>query len=81
MRTTLDIDDDVIQAARERARHDGKTMGRVISELARHALSAGPPEKSSVREPEPLYGFRPFAKRGGIVTNDAIDRLRDDDLY
>jgi hypothetical protein len=34
MRTTLDIDDDVLQAAKERARRDKKTTGEVISELA-----------------------------------------------
>jgi hypothetical protein len=27
------------------------------------------------------YGFRPFPKRGGIVTNELIDRLREDDAY
>ena len=31
MRTTLDIDDDVLQAAKERARRDKKTTGEVIS--------------------------------------------------
>ena len=35
MRTTLDIADDVLQAAKERARREKKTAGEVISELAR----------------------------------------------
>jgi hypothetical protein len=34
MRTTLDIADDVLQAAEERARRENKTAGEVISELA-----------------------------------------------
>jgi hypothetical protein len=80
MRTTLDIDDDVLQAAKERARRERKTAGEVISELARTALTATPPHRIS-REPTPVYGFRPFAKRGGIVTNELIDKLRDDDAY
>jgi hypothetical protein len=79
MRTTLDIDDDVLRAAKDLARRERKTAGRVISELARKALASAPP--GMVREPKPLYGFRPFPRRGGIVTNDLIDRLREDDAY
>ena len=80
MRTTLDIDGDVLQAARERAQRDKKTVGEVISELARRALTA-PPETPGAREPRARHGFRPFSKRGGIVTNELIDTLREDDAY
>src|ERR1700740_3498375 len=38
MRTTLDIDDDVLQAAKELARRQGKTAGRIVSELAWRGL-------------------------------------------
>ena len=80
MRTTLDIANDVLQAAKERARREKKTTGAVISELARSALTA-PPEAPAARAPKALYGFRPFPKRGGIVNNELIDRLREDDAY
>jgi hypothetical protein len=80
MRTTLDIADDVLQAAKERARRERKTAGEIISELARSALTA-PPERARGRPPKALCGFRPFPKRGGIVTNDLIDKLREDDAY
>lgn len=80
MRTTLDIDQDVLQAAKERARRENKTTGEVISELARKALTA-PPGATAAKEPKALYGFRPFPKRGGIVTNELIDKLREDDAY
>lgn len=79
MRTTLDIDDDVLAAAKERARHENKTAGAVISELARAALTA--PPSTVAREPKSQHGFRPFPKRGGIVTNELIDKLRDEDAY
>ena len=79
MRTTLDIDDDVLQAAKERAQRDRRTTGEVLSELARSALTAPPQGRS--REPKPIHGFRPFPKRGGIVTNELIDKLREDDAY
>ncbi|MGH8615410.1 MAG: CopG family transcriptional regulator [Gammaproteobacteria bacterium] len=80
MRTTLDIANDVLQAAKDRARREKKTIGEVISELARSALTA-PSQVPAAREPKALYGFRPFPKRGGIVTNDLVDKLREDDLY
>jgi hypothetical protein len=80
MRTTLDIADDVLQAAKERARRENKTAGEVISELARSALTSPPPH-TRVSEPRAHYGLRPFPKRGGIVTNEMIDRLREDDAY
>ncbi len=78
MRTTLDIADDVLQAAKERAQRERKTIGEMISELARRALTA-PQESSSMRQPKAVYGLRPFPARGGIVTNDLIDKPRDDD--
>lgn len=80
MRTTLDIADDVLQAARERARYEKKTVGQMISELARRALTTQPPA-SGVREPKPVYGVRPFAPRGHLVTNELIDKLREEDTY
>ena len=80
MRTTLDIDEDILQAVKERARREDRTMGQVISSLARRGLAApkGPP---GTGEPEAVYGFRPLPKRGGLVTNEVIDRLREDDAY
>lgn len=80
MRTTLDIADDVLQAAKERARRESKTAGQVISELARSALT-GTQDTAPNRRPKVRFGFRPFPKRGGIVTNDLIDKLRIDDAY
>jgi len=80
MRTTLDIADDVLQAAKERARRERRTTGEVISELARSALNA-PPRALAARQPKALYGLRPFPKRGGIVTNELIDKLREEDAY
>ena len=79
MRTTLDIDEDVLRAAKELARREKKTAGAVISELTRRALTTPPPGRA--REPKALHGVRPFPKRGGIVTNEQIDKLREDDAY
>ena len=79
MRTTLDIADDVLQAAKERARREKKTVGEMISELARRALTSA--HEPAAKETKAVYGLRPFAPRGGIVTNELIDKLREDDVY
>lgn len=78
MRTTLDIADDVLQAAKEQARREGRTMGEVLSDLARSALTAHRP---TTPKEKATHGFQPFPSRGGVVTNDLIDRLREDDAY
>ena len=80
MRTTLDIDDDVLQAAKDLARRKKKTAGAIISELARQALGATPADPAA-KAKQALHGFRPFPRRGGIVTNELIDTLREDDAY
>ena len=80
MRTTLDIDDDVLLAAKELARRSKTTAGAVISELARKALTA-PSTHPAAKEPQAFYGFRPFPKRGVVVTNELINKLREDDIY
>ncbi len=80
MRTTLDIDDDVLAAAKERARREHRTAGAVVSELLRQALTSAP-APSVVREAPAVHGLRPFARRGTIVTNEVIDHLRNDDAY
>ncbi len=67
-----------MQAAKERARREQKTMGQVISELLRQALTA---PRATVREPKAVYGFKPFPRGGNIVTNELIDQLRNDDAY
>jgi hypothetical protein len=78
MRTTLDIDDDVLQAAKELGRQERKTAGQVISELVRRQLIAAP-QAAGVQESRAVYGFRPLPSRGRVVTNELIDRLRDED--
>jgi len=79
MRTTLDIEEDVLFAAKDLARRERKTAGQVISELARKGLAGA--EASTVREPKAIYGFRPFPKEGRIVSNELINKLRDDGEY
>jgi len=74
MRTTLVIDDDVLSAARELAAMENKSVGEVISSLARRALS---PAKSKVktRNGVPLLKVRKGAPR---VTSELVHQLREE---
>jgi hypothetical protein len=85
MRTMLDIADDVLIAAKEAARRQKASLGSVISDLARRALTAPTPNKgaSTTRSRSALsrLGVRPAPKRGGIVSNETINQLRDDGIY
>ena len=42
MRTTLNLDDDVAEAARALARSEGRSLGQVISDLVRRGLRPRP---------------------------------------
>lgn len=81
MRTTLDIADDVLFAAKEMAQREKKPLGQIISELARRAFAVPPtaPGAAPLMASERLasYGITPLPPRGGIVSNELIDRLRD----
>ena len=73
MRTTLDLDLDVLQAAKELAASRGMTAGQVVSELIRKALAA--PKTSRIRNGVPLL----HRAAGALpLTMAAVNRLRDE---
>ena len=74
MRTTLDLDDDILQAAKELAHSRGTTAGRVISELVRRALAQSAPE-GPVRNGVPLLA--PRAAGEPRVTMKRVNQARD----
>jgi hypothetical protein len=73
MRTTLNIDDEVLAAAQEIARRRRTTAGAILSELARQALAQPKVESAAAeREPAPFFGFRPLPAAGRIVSNETV---------
>jgi hypothetical protein len=72
----LDIADDVLLAVKDRARREKRSAGELLSELAREALTH---RVSQPVESESFYGFQPLPHRGGVVTNELINRLRDEE--
>ena len=77
MRTTLTIDDDILLVVQERARRQRRSIGSVLSELARQGLNT---RLVPAGEEDEFLGFRPLPARGGTVTNALIDSLREDEL-
>ena len=81
MRTTLDIDDDILQAAKEIARAEKKTAGQVLSELARKGLTQpSQPPIGFAEEAAPPFvlkdGWYVLTNREGVVvTKEQVDRL------
>lgn len=71
MRTTLAIDDDVLAAAKEMAATERKSVGEVISALARTAIRPTPSELRT-RNGVPLLPIRPGAPR---VTSELVRQL------
>jgi hypothetical protein len=75
MRTTLDLDEDVLQAAKELANTYGITAGKMLSNLARKALTpTGPAPK--VRNGVPLLPRRTGQE---IMTMKLVNELRDEE--
>jgi len=74
VRTTLDIDDDVLLAAKERARRERRSAGSVLSELARRGLADG----SVADDGSSFLGFRTIPRRDAVVTPSLVDELLDE---
>lgn len=74
MRTTLAIDDDVLAAAKEMAATERKSVGEVISSLARTAMRPNPSSRAT-RNGVPLLAVRSGAPR---VTSELVRQLQEE---
>ena len=75
MRTTVDIDDDVLQAAKELGAMRKKTAGQILSELARKGLYR--PQNYKVRNGVPVIHRQPGSP---VITSADVRRWIDEDL-
>jgi hypothetical protein len=73
MRTTLDLDTDVVEAARELAKGQHKTLGQVVSELARGSLAGR--RSLPVRNGVPLFAAKTSPVRPDLAL---VNSLRDE---
>lgn len=74
MRTTLQIDDDVLEAARSLAEAENRTLGQVVSHLARKGLAPRPQETTD-------SGFPVFAVSAAAppITLEMVQRASEED--
>jgi hypothetical protein len=73
-RTTIAIERDVLQAARERAEATGQTLGKVVSDMMRDSLTA--PDTTPVyRNGIKMLPRRKFVRK---VTVEDVDALLND---
>ena len=72
MRTTLDLDADILQTAKQLAKQQGKTAGQIVSELIRQALQ--PQTTGRCRNGVMLFVPKPDAKPSHLKI---VNELRD----
>lgn len=75
MRTTLAIDDDILAAAKHLAEREQRSVGEVISALARQGLARSAGERGNERNGIPLLPSRQAAVP---VTLELVNQLRDE---
>ncbi len=78
MRTTLAIDDDILAAARHLAERQSKTVGEVVSMLARQGLNKGSRAAPASRNGIPLLPSFKSGKSATPVTMELVNQLRDE---
>jgi hypothetical protein len=71
MRTTVDLDEDILRVAKDIARDRDETLGRVLSDLARRGLKP-PSRAASPRRGIPVFPRLPGAKP---VTSEMVKEL------
>lgn len=75
MRTTLDIDDRVLAAARSKARHEGVSVGRAVSDLALAGLAPKGAQEPPMRNGIPQFSSPP----GWVITDEMVHAALEDD--
>ena len=75
MRTTVDIDEDILRAAKDLARERNQSLGRALSDLARRGLLPSRPSAETQRG-LPILPRKPGAR---AVTSEIVSQFRDNE--
>ena len=73
MRTTINIDEDILMAAKEIVKQKRISVGRALSDLARQALTRE--STTDTRNGLPIF---PRQEHAGVVTLELLNQLRDE---
>lgn len=76
MQTTLEIDNDILQAAEERARATGRTPDAVMTEVLRQGLGVDTLELAPLRDGIPQIRFDPGFEATPDSILDLLDRVK-----
>ena len=79
MRTTIDIDEDVLQGAKEAAEYEGITAGKVISAWARIGRNRRNGNGVAKKDIKFRNGVPQFPSRGEIITMEHIQKIMDEE--
>ena len=71
MRTTIDIDDPILKEVKRLQRREGKSLGRLVSDLLAQSLAAG---KAAAKVDAPAFQWvaKPMRARLDIADKDAL---------
>ena len=82
MRTTLDIDDDVLFAAKEMAVKERKTAGKILSEIFRRGMQSVDSGAAVAKPGQPYVlknGIPILPSRGEVVTTAQVQRIMEEE--
>ncbi len=69
MRTTVDIDDPVLAELKRLQQRDGRSLGRLVSDLLLQSLAQQP---AAAREPAAPWAVQPMGARVDLSDRDAL---------
>ena len=75
MRTTLDIDDPILHDLKQIKAREGKSLGRLVSDLLAQALNAR--AAVSTDTPQPVWIAKPMRARIDLADKEAVQRALD----
>lgn len=76
-RTTIDIDDPILKEVKAIQKKEGRSMGKIVSQLLAEALVK---QKSSVKSPRFKWISRPMRSHVDLADKDEVYRILDRDF-
>lgn len=76
MRTTINIDDDVLETVKAVASRDRKPVGQVVSAMLRRAVEPAASAPRRMRNGIPLF---PVSSKASVVTPELVKELLEDE--
>jgi hypothetical protein len=79
MRTTVTLDDDVYEAAQAQAQASGQRLGRVLSEMARHAMQLSGRRSKGQAQRTSRFPVFEVPANAGMISASRVQKALDED--